>query len=181
MMFIFREVSILNRNEFYEMIFKKYLHIVKNIVKATIYSRNLADIEDCVQNVLVAALQKQDLQAHPNIEGWLYITGRNIAMQFNREHLRREKIINTDDVELSESGFTDRLIEDIEFERLKEQDCIQNVLGALSKTEKHFFYLRYIKKYSNGQISTMTGKTEAAVRVRYTRLKEKIKNLIKNM
>jgi RNA polymerase sigma-70 factor (ECF subfamily) len=174
-------VSILSRNEFYEMIFKEHLGIIKTIVKSTIYSQNLADIEDCVQNVLVAALQKQDLQEHPNIEGWLYITGRNMALQFNREHLKREKFHDIDDYEHAVEDFADNLIEELEFERLKEQEVIKKVLTALSKTEKHFFYLRYIKKYDNRKISSVTGKSEAAVRTRYTRLTEKIKKFIKNM
>jgi RNA polymerase sigma-70 factor (ECF subfamily) len=174
-------VSILDRNEFYEMIFKEHLNIIKTIVKSTIYSQNLADIEDCVQNVLVAALQKQDLQEHPNVEGWLYITGKNMALQFNREHLKREKLPDVDNFELAVESFEDRLIEDLEFERLKEQDCMKKLLTALSKTEKHFFYLRYVKKYDNRKISAITGKTEASIRVRYSRLGEKIKKEIKKI
>jgi RNA polymerase sigma-70 factor (ECF subfamily) len=129
----------------------------------------------------MAALQKHDLQEHPNIEGWLYVTGRNIALQFNREYLKREKMIDIDCIELSEDSFENQLIEDIEFERLIKQGCRKKIFKALSKTEKHFFSLRYIKKYSNKQISEITGKSEVAVRVRYSRLKEKIEKLIKNM
>jgi RNA polymerase sigma-70 factor (ECF subfamily) len=176
-----RGVSILTRNEFYEMIFNNHLDTIKAIVKSTIYSESLADIEDCVQNVLVAALQKQNLQEHPKVEGWLYITSRNLALQFNRDYFEEEKILNIDDFKPYTESFLNQLIEDIEFERLKEKDCINKMIKSLSKTEKHFFTLRYIEKYNNKQISEITGKSEVAIRVRYSRLKEKIEKFIKNM
>jgi len=171
----------LNRNDFYEMIFNEHIDIVKRVVKCTIYSDNLADIEDCVQNVLIAALQKQDLQEHPNIEGWLYRTGKNMALQFNREHLQRNKILDVEENMPSEDGFLNQLIEDIELERLKEQGCIKKVLNSLSKTEMQFFKLRYIDNYNNKQISEITRKSEVSVRVRYSRLKEKIEKVIRDM
>lgn len=174
----------MSRNKFLKTLYANHCETVASIVKSTIYSNHPHDIEDCVHEVFLAALKNPELENHQNISGWLYITSRNISLQFNEkmEVRKKELLIINDDEAVFEpivNDFSNQLIEDIEFEKLMKQGVLDDIISSLSQTERDFYHLRYVKKLSNKQISEITGKNDVAVRVRFSRLKEKIKKLVK--
>jgi RNA polymerase sigma-70 factor (ECF subfamily) len=180
-----REAVILSRNDFLRDLYLNHQKNVAVFIKSMIYSKRIHDVEDCVQEVFLAAIKSPELEKHPNIEGWFYNTATNIALKFNDklELMKKTPLIIDDDEVVFEAiidDFSEQLIEDIEYERLMSEGIIDKIMEELSEREKYFYFLRFKEKHGNKKISEITGKKEVAVRVRLMRLKDKIKKILKN-
>lgn len=84
--------------KFIKKIYNDYYKFVYTIVKNSIYSSQ--EIEPCVQDVFVAAMESADIEKHPNIQGWLFITAKNISKRFNHKYLLRINKISDNDVNI---------------------------------------------------------------------------------
>ena len=172
-------------NVFIEKIYEEYYGLVKLIVKNSIHTSNSDDITSCVQDVFVIAMQNTGLENHPNIKGWLLLTTKNVVTKFNRQMVIQNKYCDfkTDynTVVFEGKDFSDLLIEKIHSDRLKSLDINQIIIESLSRNERDFYALLHNEKLDIKEISKILNISEGAAATRRTRLKEKIKNILKNL
>lgn len=166
--------------DFMEKIYRDYYDRVKMVVINVIYSNNTDDITSCVQDVFLTAMQKNGLENHPHIDGWLYITAKNITMRFNEKYLyRMKKNTPIEDFDRPKEDFSEQLIEEISYNQLGEE-IIENIIGSLSKTEQDFYRLKYKEGFDNKKISELLSITVGAVITRNSRIKARVKQLLKD-
>jgi RNA polymerase sigma factor (sigma-70 family) len=180
------EVGILNRENFLNSLVANHNDRIAILIKAMINSVRPQDVEDCVQEVYLAAIKNKNLENHPNIERWINITVRNIAWCFNKKQKSLRKIlyiIDDDGVnfEVVCKDFANQVDEDIFFKDLTEQGTAEKILDSLTKIEYDFYKLKYNsrKKLSTKQIAEIMEKTEGAIRIFDMRLREKIKKIVR--
>lgn len=158
-----------------------YSSVVKKTVISKLYSSSIDDIEDCVQEVFLLAIQKLDeLRNHPKLIGWFVITSKNIAMKHN-EKLLNKNCINSGSLDNC-SGFTvpeNQFVEDIMFEQLNKHDVFEKIFEQLEYEEKRLYNLKWINRLSYSEIEETLGLSQSAVKNRISRLKRRIKTAVK--
>jgi len=172
-------------SDFIEKIYKEHYEYLKLLVINSIHTPNPDDITSCVQDVFMVAMQKEGLEDHANIKGWLLKTTKNIVKTFNRQKAIRNKYYDfysdlKEDKLVTES-FLDMLIEEIDSERLKNIDIDRIIMESLSQSERDFYVLLRFEKLSIKEISKRLSISEGAAATRHTRFKDKIKKIIKNL
>lgn len=162
--------------EFIDKLYRnsEYYNLVKHTIIKNVGSINDNDLIDCIDEVFLKALKQKNLEDHSNIAGWLHLTSKHIAKQFKTKYDNDNRMLT----ELDENiPSTSNFIEDLEYEELA-KIFFKDLPKKLSKSEYKFFELKYIKKYTNKEISIILGLTEEYVNVKCTRLKNKIVNFL---
>lgn len=139
-----------------------------------------AAARDCTQDVFLVALQKKSiLRQHPNAAGFLFQTAKNLVRERQRLCFRQmmaEVPIQDDsgdpmaDLFQVQENALDKLID--------EEDYIENVMSQLSEEKQYLYSLYYIEKKSMREISEIFNIAEAAVRMRYVRLRKEIHAIV---
>ena len=163
---------------------KLYSENRKNILRfinSQIYSKNIDDVEDCVQEVFLVAVRKSqsvDIENHPNIKGWLFLIAKNIVSRFNRAYIKANHAMDAEsDINLLvEEDFTNQMIEDIIYEAVDKEKLMNDLTENLSENDKILFMMKR-KGKSNKEISVIFNISENAVASRYKRLRQKLKKL----
>lgn len=157
---------------------ENYSRIFKYILAATgdkEYSENLT------QEVFFIAFKKGDRFLQHNIpEAFLYKTARNLILEYFRkskkyltEELDENILLPQPDVfDLICQQYNDRI--DIEAYRHK-------VLDMLSVEDKQLYDAHYKERLTMHEIAKNMQMNETAVRMRYVRLRKKIRQLIKEL
>lgn len=133
--------------------------------------------EDLTQEIFLKLLDKIESfeEQKGSFVAWLWRLARNTVI----DHYRTKTAPTFSDIgdeaaeEASVSEPHAHLDDKMEYERLK------SLLSSFSEDEKNIFELRFVSELSYGEISEMLGKSEVALRVMATRLKQKIKNNFK--
>ena len=164
----------------------KYDPLFKYCLKLSGGDEQLA--RESASDVFLRAEKLGDPPKHPNIEGWLKRTARNIV----HEKLRERKEYYRRNVSLEgmlddgrgltpafferENAFLERLWDggadepdDAELERLKE-----DILGELPPPDRELMELRYERKLPLAEIAELMGRSKDAVRVKLSRLTDKV-------
>lgn len=160
--------------DFIEMLYTKpeYYNLVKNTILRRKPDINYNDLDTCISDVYTVALETENLKSHPNINGWLYMTAKNIVNQFIFKAMLDEKrFLELDDKIEDNYDFT----ADIGF-----NEFIKKIKQNLTETEYKFFVLKYIKQCTKKEISKIMNITEASVNIQGTRLKKKLCTLLDN-
>lgn len=130
-------------------------------------------------------MEKENLEKHANIKAWLLVTSKNVVKMFNRQRAIDNKyydfIIDFETIEPLTEDFSDLIINKIDSERFKDVDLNKIIYESLSQNERDFYTLLYYKKKSIKEISKILNISEGAAATRCSRLKEKIKKLLKNL
>ncbi|KNZ69996.1 ECF subfamily RNA polymerase sigma-24 subunit [Thermincola ferriacetica] len=132
---------------------------------------NQWDTDDLVSAVFLKAFEK-----FPSVTGshkaWLFTIARNTVI----DHYRKKKDITVgEDME----RYTYLYCFEEELEKQDEVNCLKKSLGALTKEELELINLRYFAELKYWEIGQLTGKTENAVKLKFMRVKEKLKALVK--
>ncbi|MCY9555088.1 sigma-70 family RNA polymerase sigma factor, partial [Paenibacillus apiarius] len=174
------------RNDiFFNEICDKYFDNIYRYCKKMIKSQpELMDFADeCTQNTfLEARKQISKLKSHPNVEGWLYTTARNlINLSFRTMYIKnRYEVIITDDI-------NNRLeSQDNELEQLLENavdvDALYNeVLKNLNSNEYELYTDYYKKKMSISNLSNKYNVSGTAITTRIYRVNKKIRNSVQTI
>lgn len=169
-------------NDFITRIYNEYYGTVKMVVTSLIYSKNQDDITSCVHDVYLIAMKKEGLEAHPSIDGWLYLTAKNVVNRFNHRYLTsKNRSCNLEDVTLVEDDFSAQLAEDVDYQEIVKRSQVRDILAKLTDMERDFYDLRYRQKLSSREIGEALGISEGAVVMRNARLKTKIKKILRTM
>lgn len=152
-----------------------YYNTVKNTILNMMKSGiNKHDLDDCISDVYVVALKKsRELEKHPQIHGWLIHTARNISKRYIRRKMIEGMMFSE-----SEDGVSIIPTNNDEEKRLYNEllDLLQK---SLKRSEYKLFVLKFVEKCSNPEIASVIGIKVHSVESRITRLKNKIKDILR--
>ena len=166
-----------------ELADKEYDALVKYCLSRTGGDEQMA--RDCACEALLRAKKLGDPPKHPNISGWLRRTARNVAHEMLREkkeYARRN--VSLDELsERTQAPFFAResaFLEDLwtdepgddDIERIKRE-----ILDSLIPGDRELIELAYEKKLPLAEIAERLGKSKDAVRVKLSRLTDRVTNL----
>lgn len=133
---------------------------------------------DTVQEVfLTACAKKALLMQHPNPGGWLFQTAKNLVKKAKREAFSRmmeEPLPEEGEGSLPDQGST---IERMLDQEIDESQYIAKVLSELSMEKLELYTRHYLKGQTMREIALSMGADEAAIRMRYVRLRREIKEI----
>ncbi len=134
---------------------------------------------DCAQEVfLIACRKSEELQKHPNPGGFLFQTAKNLARKTRRENftqLIREISVEHSHYDIEEPG---KRIEEVLDRQIDEYLYIESVLSKLSDEKRSLYKLYYINHQSMAEIAQLFGVKEPAIRMRYVRLRQEIRDIV---
>ena len=141
-------------------------------VRACVSSADVA--EDIIQEVFMEALRRFDVfSIHPNQIGWLYVTARH-KMQEYEKHCRRNGIAVGDiEEEFPEIGERDK--------GYLYSELYQSIQTVLTSEEMKRFKRYFLWGYTVEEMAEWEGVTVNNMRVRITRLRRKLKEIIKDV
>ena len=153
----------------------EYYDIVKNTIIRAVDNISIHDLEDCISDVYEVALRKKNLEKHPNIHGWLNKTAKLVAMQHLRKCVFHRMTVSMNDVD---PGKLPSTIAD-----LKDDQHYNELLMILAKrlkiSENKLFKLKFIENCSNNELAELLRIKPRSVSKRISRLREKIKNILR--
>jgi len=126
------------------------------------------------------ALQKSTLlRQHPNPGGFLFQTAKNIAKKKKRESFQQMMLeLDAEDTDIDD-GIPDLsdYIQMVQDQQINEEDYIESVLSELSEEKRRLYTLYYLNKESMREIALLFGVEEAAMRMRFVRLRREIRTI----
>lgn len=135
--------------------------------------------EDCTQNTFLEA-QKQisKLRTHPNIEGWLYVTARNlINNSFRNMYVKKKhEVIMNEDIACTSIELDNELEEFYNSTVDLDTLCFE-VLSKIDEDEYHLYIDYYKRKMGITDLAKKYDVSATAMTTRIYRLKKKIKTI----
>ncbi|MEG6612833.1 sigma-70 family RNA polymerase sigma factor [Pseudoclostridium thermosuccinogenes] len=177
------KIKFNNDDAFYESLCTKYFERIyfycKRLVKGQ--EQFMDFVEECTQNTfLEARKQISKLRNHPNVEGWLYTTARNlINSSYRSMYIKRKHEVSMDD------AFSNCICEpEINLEELFSSAADLDKLSAeilqkLTPSEHDLYVDYFVNKASVSDLSRKYGISVTATTTRIYRLKKKIKNIVR--
>lgn len=135
---------------------------------------------DCLDEVFATALKKSDdakFNADPG--GWLVQTAKYTVDNFNRKTVNRLRFHQSNfDFSLYEIPVADTMLEDLAYKIALEDNIMELILNDLSTEDRVLYIMRYYQNIPPAEIGEELGLKTNTVKVRLTRLKEKVRKLI---
>lgn len=145
-----------------------YDHYGNTLIRyATSITLNKQDAEDVVQEVFITAYEKLNTFDGENLRAWLYKITYNKCINL----VKRRKfkfVVNSQEA-------LEKLVQPYVNETSEE---LLQCLAKLKPEDRALLYSRVFDNSSYEIISKQTGKTEAALRKKYERIKNKLKNML---
>jgi RNA polymerase sigma-70 factor, ECF subfamily len=133
---------------------------------------NSQDARDLFQEVFIKFYNSaKEIKELNNAQGFLLKIARNMCLNFKRN---KKLILNIDDYAFCISGKNDEK----EYEQNELMSLIAGSLELLEFDQREAFILRQYQGLSYKEISEITGKTAGAIKNRYFRAKEKLKEIL---
>lgn len=159
---------------FFEQLCVEYYEKILRYLYASLGDEVTA--KDCVQDVFLTACQKSELlRQHPNPGGFLFQTAKTLAHKARRESFSRMLRETSDDVDAVDVADLKADIITMLDKQIDEQEYIETVLSQLTDEKRKIYSLYYLNKKSMSEIAALLGVEEAAVRMRYVRLRREIR------
>lgn len=133
---------------------------------------NQWDTDDLVSEVFRKAFEKFDT-VKGSQKAWLFTIARNTVIDYYR---RKKDVTLGDELE----KFTYPQFFEEELEKKDEIECLKKALKHLSKEESEIVNLRFFSEMKYKEIGELMGKTENAVKLRFRRLSDKLRPMIKS-
>lgn len=160
-------------NKYFEQIYYYCRRLVKGQEQFTDF------VEDCTQNTfLEARKQISKLRHHPNVEGWLYTTARNLINNLYRSmYTKKRHELRLDDNMACTLIELDDELEEL-FDKTIDLDKLCNEILSTLNTNEYALYIDYYKdSMSISNLSKKYNISATAMTTRIYRLKIKIKNI----
>jgi RNA polymerase sigma factor (sigma-70 family) len=130
--------------------------------------------EDVAQGVFAAlARQAASLTGHPSLDGWLYTTTRNVAVQAQRAVRRRQA---REQEAYTMQGISSELHPEADWERLR--PVIDEAMDELSEPDREAILLRYFADRPFAEVGERLALSENAARMRAERALDKLRALL---
>ncbi|MBO4421839.1 MAG: RNA polymerase sigma factor [Clostridia bacterium] len=138
---------------------------INGIVRDTFAAEDLC--EDTFFRLMV---KRPKFDGRSSFKTWLYGIGRNLALDM----IKHEKRLIRVDLESAEAKADRELLEQsyIDSERKK---ALLSQLDELPRTERELIWLSYFEDMSAKEVSSLTGRTVAAVNKALSRAREKLR------
>lgn len=139
-----------------------------HLLTYSVYAGHAREVgEDIVQEVFASLLrQKGNGTQIGSIKGWLFICARNASLNLLKRQKRDSGNPAVPDIATAEMANTPEI-----------QRFLQTVLMRLEPDERELILLREYHGFSTGELATMLGLTEEAVRVRLYRVRKRMHEL----
>lgn len=135
--------------------------------------------DDCLQETFRIALEKRyDPKFNHNPKAWLVVAAKYVVDNFNRTYKTYEKHHAYDD-EAINIPYSQDLIEDLAFKLEIENHILEKIKQDLSRDDALFFKMRFEYNMEVETIAKELEMKEGAVHTRLSRVKKKVKVLIK--
>lgn len=138
--------------------------------------------EDITQEVFYIALKKgKDFQNHENPTAFLYTTAKYLVLEYFRNS--QKEIPDTENNSILEDSSGD-VFEQICKNRediVEIEGYIPGILSALSSQEQLLYRKYYIEHIPMKQIARQQNISDAALRMKYMRLRRKVKNIVRQL
>ena len=173
-----------NDEAFYESLCNQYFERIYFYCRRLVRGQEqfMDFVEDCTQNTfLEARKQISHLRNHPNIEGWLYTTARNLINQSYRSMYikKRHEVMmdnNTSGTLMEFEHYLEELFNSsVDLDRL----CA-DILSELNANESDLYRDYYKDNMSIPALAKKYDVSATAITTRIYRLKKKIKNLVRD-
>ena len=174
------------RRSWLTSIYQHYSDDVFNIIRWRLRSYGLASAaDDLLQDVFITAFDKYEkLISHPDIRRWLFTTANFKCKNFiRRQATERRRILRDADgdqiaciPDLSSENALDQILEE-------DLDCAGIVMqfkADMTEADKLLYVQAYEEKMPSTVLSTVYGISEAAMRMRISRLRKKVLLQVKN-
>ncbi|MDE5780653.1 MAG: sigma-70 family RNA polymerase sigma factor [Lachnospiraceae bacterium] len=143
-------------------------------------TQNIWAAEDITQEVFLIAYQNgKKFLKHEKPLAFLYVTAKNLVLEYFRE---AAKISPCDDME--KEGESRDLFEQICNEKsqlLDERKYKEYVMQGLTESERDLYNEYYTNKKAMKEIAGELGISETAVRMRYVRIRSKVKSIVSGL
>lgn len=162
-------------NQYYERIYFYCNRLVKG------QEQFLDFVEECTQNTfLEARIQISKLRTHPNIEGWLYTTARNLINNSYRSMYVKKKheLYIEDDIACTATYEIDKELEELFFNTIDIDMLCAEILNKLNEKENNLYIDYYKNNMSISDLSKKYDISSTAMTTRIYRLKLKIKSIV---
>lgn len=176
------KASKYNENkEFIENLYNQYRDIIYLKIKSRCFSKSEQDIEDCISQTFLIALQNcNTLKNHPNPQAYLLKTATNVIRNFNNKYnkdiLKTEPINDNIPHTISiEDQFEDKLTE----QEIQNRNIYQNIMNGLTPAQQQLYFLYFVENKNSTEISKLLGEKNSTIRMRISRLRLCIINKIK--
>lgn len=165
--------------EFIADLYEKCYKYLFGIVRNSLYIKDTGEIEACIQQVFLIAMEKEDLlKKHENPELWLAQTARYVCHNYNKKlHLN----LSVHDQDCLEEILDSTNIEQETIERILLKEYWNMIKKQLTENEIHLLRLRYDGKRDTKEISDILKVNTICLNARTRRLKGKIKKLLKDI
>lgn len=154
----------------------EYSNIIRNTIVNSIPKINDSDVDDLVQEVYLDVLKKKkSIENHPDIQGWLCIATKYVIKRYWRSK----------SVDLVPLEFVDEIEDPTSFENIiEDNEYVKKLMVFINKSlswaDYEIFDFKCIKRLSNDQIAEILDIKRTAVDAKVTRLRKKLKNIIKS-
>jgi RNA polymerase sigma factor (sigma-70 family) len=170
---------IKQRNAFIDKIYRdeSCFKVVNDTLRFHAQGISTHDLEDCIQEVFKIALKTDNIEATPNIHGWLCLTSKNVAKQYNERQMILKRFVGFDDI-------TEDLIDPDNFiDKIKAleiaDETVEKIRKHLRPEEFILFEPKFLKGKSNAEIADEIGLSKRQVDMRITRMVKKLRKFLK--
>lgn len=172
-----------NDESFYENLCDQYFERIyfycQRLVKGQ--AQFMDFVEDCTQNTfLEARKQISYLRNHPNVEGWLYTTARNLINQSYRSmYIKKKYEVMMDEID-SNLMECDHALEELFNSSVDLDRLSADILSRLSANESDLYKDYYKDKMPVPELAKKYDVSGTAMTTRIYRLKKKIRDLVRD-
>ena len=164
-----------NRSDrtFFEQLCEKYYTPVFRYCMVRL--NDISAAEDLTQDVFVVAWKnRRELRHHENPPGFLYLTARNLSMSCLRGRKKAPLFLGESyDAASPEGDAFDVLAREADA-KIDETLYVESLLASLSRADYRLYRDRYIEHRSLREMAAERHISEAALRMRLTRLRRKV-------
>lgn len=133
--------------------------------------------QDIVQDTFLIAYAKgKEFLIHENKIGFLYKTARNLVME-NIRREKKEQPLETEKINIKSMDAYEQMKRE-HYDKVDEMQYKEIVLSALNSKESILYEEYYVKKRKMKEIAADVGISETALRMKYVRLRMKIKKAV---
>lgn len=149
---------------------KLYWHVRRMVV-------DHEDANDVLQNVFIKVWNAlENFREDSQLYTWLYRIATNESLTF-LDQQKRKKAVSMDDVE---SGLSNKVIADSNFDANKLEWKLQLAIQQLPEKQRLVFNLRYFDEMPYEEMSKVLDTSEGALKASYHHAAKKIEEFIKN-
>lgn len=166
------------RNKIMEMLYAEhYDELVLKCLAVIHYAPEMRTfVEECVQDTFLKAIAEyDDLQSHPDISRWLFLTCYNHMRNIRHVYYHRSKKHKFSFDAYPGIEIADPIDAFRKFDEGEEYaDCLKRIYTLLFEKEKSVFDDYFIHHESLDNISKHTGKTKSAVKSMIYRIRRRL-------